>query len=199
MILRKGILASLSCYLVFIFARCSKTETKSQPPSVILNAFTYTVTDTMVRNYTVADTATFNTDSNKYYINGNDGFPVTAISPPDASNNQFLNFYFDDYLSSGRYQVHFSLPFFQGSWSGTNSVLNPPIELELGRVSYELIQPLSYPVPDFVYLSSCSFSTTISDSTGGFVSGNFQISATTVNSGTILISGKFSHAPSNYK
>jgi hypothetical protein len=195
----KNIRISLSYLSFFILLSCSKSDNPTKNPSPNLNAYTYTFTDTTGIDHTYADTAMFNPDSNKYYVDGGT-IPYTAIasiSPPDTGNNKLLQFRF--YNHKTRNALAFSLPYFRAGLSGTNNFLKAPIILEWEREFYDVAPPqppgLSFGT---VYLANFTTSTNISDSAGGYVTGSFNISATTVDSGKIKISGQFSRLPTNY-
>ena len=191
------------CYFsFFILLSCSKSDHQTKPPA-ILNTFTYTLTDTVGANFTFSDTVIFNPDSNKYYYTNspteNPANPVADILPPDTGYYNMRKFQFYDTKSMDRNYVTFYLPYFQSTFSGTTDLPNAALVVQLNRIFYNLTpRPPTYLSID-VYLASCSISTNISDSTDGFVSGSFNISATTVDSGKIKISGQFSHLPANYK
>ena len=136
------------------------------------------------------------------YVNGVRYPVVTAIAyifPPD--NNHQLQFFFAGSEPGGDNAVFFSLPYFQATISGTTSdFLISPLELKLEGVSYIATQPQpsTGSRSDPVYLANFTYSTNISDSTNSYVTGSFNISATTIDSGKIKISGQFSNLPANY-
>ena len=193
------------CYIsFFILLSCSKSDHQTKPPAAILNTFTYTFTDTVGANFTFSDTVIYNPDSNKYYFTNSPGAfptdPVAYILPPDTGNYNMRKFQFYDTKSMIRNYVTFYLPYFQSTLSGTTDLPNSTLVVQLDRRFYTLTPKPPIPLAGInVYLASCSTSTNISDSTGGFVSGSFNISATTVDSGKIKISGQFSNLPANYK
>ncbi len=203
MITRKNALIPFCHISFFILLSCSKSDHQTKPPAAILNTFTYTFTDTVGANFTFSDTVIFNPDSNKYFYTNSPGAyptnPVAYILPPDTGNYNMRKFQFYDAMSMDRNYVTFYLPYFQSTMSGTTDLPNSSLTVQLNRIFYILTpRPPTY-LPINVYLASCSTSTTISDSSGGFVSGSFNISATTVDSGKIKISGQFSNLPADYK
>ena len=196
------------CYIsLFILLSCSKSDHTTDPFSgAILNTFTYTLTDTTGINHTYSDTAKLNPDgtyswliNRKYYITD----PVAFIWQPFPDKIDRLEFYFlnpSDKVPGSSNTLIFSLPYFQASVSGTNKdSLVPPFGLIWEGVGYGVGQPQhKYGVIENVYLASCTYSTKISDSTGGYVTGSFNVSATTVDSGKIQITGKFSNLPTSF-
>jgi hypothetical protein len=205
MITRKNIRISFCCISFFILLSCSKSDHTTSPPppppARILNAVTYTVTDTTGINHTYSDTAMLYRDGYPGNINGVRYpvvIPVAFIYPPD--NNHQLPFFFLGSEPGGDNSISFSLPYFQATLSGTtNNFPASPLGLEWEGVHYEHVQPQPPGWdPGTVYLASFTTSTNISDSTGGYVTGSFNISATTIDSGKIQVTGKFSNLPTNY-
>jgi hypothetical protein len=191
------------CYIsFFIVLGCSKSDHQTKPPAAILNTFTYTVTDTLGASFTFSDTVIYNPDSNKYFFTNSPlAFPtgpVAYILPPDTGNYNMHKFNFDDEKSMFRNYVTFYLPYFQSTLSGTTDLPNSSLVVQLDRIFYNLAPRPPFPLEINAYLASCSTSTNISDSSGGFVSGTFNISAATADSGKIKISGQFLNAPANY-
>jgi hypothetical protein len=186
---------------LFILLSCSKSDHTTDPfSSAILNIITYTITDTTGTNYTYSDTAKLNPDGTySWLMNGK-----VLIAEPIAYIWKVFpgyEFYFIHNVAGSRNILSFALPYFQASVSGTNKdSLVPSFALEWKGVHYGLVQtPLSYGVTENVYLASCTFSTIISDSTGGYVTGSFNFSGTTVDSGKMQINGKFSNLTTNFR
>ena len=207
MIIRKNRGIFFCCILVFILLSCSKSDHTTDPfSSAILNIITYTITDTTGVNYTYSDTAKLNPDGTySWLINGKVliAQPIAYIwqTFPNGINRYefyFINFIHD--VAGSRNILSFSLPYFQASLSGTNKdSLKPPFSLDWKSVHYGVGQtPPQYGVNENVYLARCTFSTIISDSTGGYVTGSFNFSGTTVDSGKIQITGNFSNLTTNY-
>jgi hypothetical protein len=190
------------CYIsLFILVSCSKSDhTTDSSSAPILNTFTYTIIDTTGNNHTYSDTAKLNPDGTyNYIINGKVTVvaPVAFIWQPYPDNNNRLQFFFND--SSSNNSLFFSLPYFQASLSGTtNNFLISPILLVWKGVYYNAIQPPGGNAGG-VYLASFMYSTNISDSTGGYVTGSFNILATTIDSGKIQVIGKFSNMTTTYR
>ena len=208
MITRKNIGISFCCIPIFILLSCSKSNHTTTPsPAPILNTFTYTLTDTTGIDHTYSDTARLNPDGTyDYLIDGKYVMvtPVAYIWQANPDSNIRHQFYFlspgDD--PPGSFNVlYFSLPYYQASLSGTtNDFLTTPFLLVWKGVYYHAVPPQPQSgVPQDVYLASFSYGTNISDSTNGYITGSFHLSATTIDSGKIQITGKFSNLTTTYK
>ena len=189
-------------YISFvILVSCSKTNHNS--PAPILNAFTFTFTDTSGIDHFFADTIVLNQDASKRYTYFNGRWdvpfvPVVYIERPDPDSSLPFKFHFN--IGQSPATLFFSLPHFQTSFSGTNNISPVPLFLHWYPSSYDVEPPDPYGrvFPGQVYLAGFTINTSISDSTGGFLSGSFNISASTVGSGKIKIVGKFSNSPTSY-
>jgi hypothetical protein len=187
------------CYMsLFILVSCSKTDHTANPSSTpILNSFTYTITDTTGISHTFSNSAKLNPDGTyDYIVNGKVTVvdPVAFIWQPYPDNNNRLQFFFSD--SSSNNSLFFSLPWFQAAVSGTSdNFLITPLLLVWKGVYYYAVQSQ----PPGVFLASFMYSTNISDSTGGYLTGSFNISATTIDSGKIRVNGKFSNMTTTYR
>ena len=193
----------LTCISFFILLSCSKSGQHTKPAATIYNTFTYTLTFLAGASYTFSDSVIFNPDSNKYYFTNSPTEyptgPVAYILPPDTGYYNMREFRFYDYKSMDRNYVMFYLPYFQSGLSGNTDLPNSSLIVQLNRIFYNLATTPPYPLGIDMYLATYSASTIISDSTGGFVSGSFNISATTIDSVKMKISGQFSNLPANYK
>jgi hypothetical protein len=202
MFTRKNSGTSFCYFSLFILLSCSKSDHTTNPPppsTPFLNTFTYILTDTTGINHTYSDTSRLNPDSSYVYLIGGVGTPAAFIWNPYRDSNLRRQFFFSDPKSYGMNTLFFSLPYFQASLSGTAiDFLISPVSLIWEGVYYKAVQPQSPGVdPGLVCLASFTYSTNISDSTSGFVTGSFNISATTIDSGKIQITGKFSNLPTN--
>jgi len=208
MITGKNILISFWCTLLFRLLSCSKSDHATNPSSnYILNTFTYTITDTTGVDHTYSDTAKLNPDGT-YYFEMNGKFYLAEPNAfiwqpfPDRINRFQFYFVYPSVKIPGSFNtLIFSLPYFQASLAGTNiDSLVPPVSWNWEGVSYYVAQPQpQYGVIEVVYLAGVKFGTNISDSTGGYVTGSFNISATTVDSCKIQVAGKFSNLPTTFK
>lgn len=173
---------SFSYIFLFILLSCSKSD-QAKPP--ILNAFTFTQTDTTGIDHVYSDTAKLNPDGTyDYVINGKVTVvqPVAFIWQPELNDINKFQFYFISANSFGTLTLFFSMPYFQASRSGTN-----------GMYPESLIS-----LPGVADLAHYTISTNISDSTDGYVTGSFDISATTLDSGRTRITGIFKNLPTNF-
>jgi hypothetical protein len=191
------------CYIsLFILLSCSKSDTSNPFSGAILNSFTYTVTDTTGINHMYSDTAKLNPNGTySWLINGMYLIeqPFAYIWQIDPGNKNPLAFEFVDAKSHGENVLHFSLPYFQASLSGTtNDFPVSPIFLRLEGIDYHLAPP-EPPGGSQAYLAVFMVSTNISDSTAGYVTGSLNFSARTKDSGKIQINGKFSNMTTNFK
>ena len=207
-ITRKNIRISF-CYIsFFILLSCSKSDHAPDPfAGAILNIITYTITDTTGIDHTFSDTAKLNPNGTyDWLINGKYliAQPIAFIWQPFPNNINRLEFFFLNPIndaSESRNTLSFSLPYFQASLSGTNKdSLPPPFGLDWKGIHYSVGQTqIVYGVVEDVYLAYCTYSTNISDSSGGYVTGSFNFSGTTVDSGKMKITGKFSNLTTNYR
>jgi hypothetical protein len=206
MIRSKSIRLPIICTAFFVLPGCSKSTQKSIQGNYTPNTFTFTIIDTIGIAHIYSDTTWYNPDNQEYFMD--DGATIHAIVPHahvshDPGNQQLLqySFLYNHPLSNPptiTALMNFSLPYFQASSSAMNNNLIPAFSLSWGDVSYMLQTQGSVPHTGWVYLTSFTTSTNISDSTGNFLTGSFDISATTVDSAKIIISGKFSHMPGHY-
>jgi hypothetical protein len=197
------------CYIsLFILLSCSKKSDHTTDPfaGAILNIITYTITDTTGIDHTYSDTAELNPDGTySWLIDGKYlmAQPIAYIWQPFPNNINRLEFFFLNQIndvSESRNILSFALPYFQASLSGTNKdSLPPPFGLNWKGIHYAVGQTqFLNGVVENVYLAYCTYSTNISDSSGGYVTGSFNFSGTTVDSGKMKITGKFSNLTTNY-
>ncbi len=210
MINRKNLRRTLSYISFFILLSCSKSDQLHY----VVNSFTYTFTDTTGVSHTFSNAAYYIMEYHDYYAHVSDPEkhptgPVASIThdpwgiiqqPSSFKLFEFGYNHYDNGYDTSIY-LNFSLPYFQASLSGPNN-LNTYFELNwteyLKVVRYSSVSPSPNGQPGTVYLANFTTSTNISDSTNDVLSGSFDISATTLDSGKIHISGKFSLAPTNY-
>jgi len=198
---------------LFILLSCSKSDQSKPKSNYILNTFTYTFTDTTGINHTFPDSSWQNPDDGQYYLDPGQTIhpsgPVAFLSSlvPDTNVEREFNFHSSNKALLNVYDTTtslvFYLPYFQASLSNSNNFRVNSLVLELKSTHsdvYYVATPTSSNLGvGTVYLASFTISTNISDSSGGYLTGSFHISATTVDSGKLAIAGKFAHIPTSHR
>ena len=197
--------------LVLLLLSCSKSTTTSNSNASrsAFESFTYTITDSTGDKRTFSDTTKMFVDSVSgnilYMINGVPQGEIAAyISPPTYSNTR--KFYFDDFRSLAKTQVNkliFYLPWYEDNLSANTGLLNSQLIIALTDAPenlYDYTSTGNYFDDGFinVKIDITEVKTEITDSTGGFVTGTFNISALTESKKPILVTGLFNHIPTNY-
>jgi hypothetical protein len=199
---------------ISILIGCSKsnsTNSKNSSKPNYYNSFTYTFTDTSGAKYTFTDTTTYtlttsgNHGDTLFSINGVTEDPTGTQSPavfilPQSANyippypaNSY-GFEFIAWKNGGSVNyIIFYLPFFQYNLTRDSLFGQSPLVLVLNGNSYDANHE-----GDSRALFSINISTTITDSSAGFVSGAFNILAKNSTNKTIQVNGTFDHAPSNF-
>ena len=195
---------SFSTLLLLILLSCSKGNSGSNNPvTAIPNTFTYTVTDTLGQHSNFSDTSILidNGTGLNYTVDGAGQYPAAYIEQPNTNNNlsSLIKFTFYDIrtLSSGKInQITFYLPFYQSDFSRQNEYGNSPLVMTLNNSEYSA--NVDYVNGNQIGLNAIHITTKITDSTGGFLSGTFNIVATTLTNKSISATGTFSHVLDNY-
>jgi hypothetical protein len=195
--------------------------------AAFFNSFTYTVTDTLGVAHTFSDTTDFSVcfvygyGDTTFYINGvsesmypaniqhGPENPAAHISQPNSNlnmGNNYLKFAFYDVASQKARnfnQLTLYLPYYQYSISSSYEFADSlfgytPIDLILNDVEYMAKSSVLAISSNPFVLDSISIKTNITDSTGGFVSGSFNIYAVTLDSKPISVTGSFVHVLDNF-
>jgi hypothetical protein len=191
--------------------------------AAFFNSFTYTVTDTLGVAHTFSDTTDYSVNltyagDTTFYINGvsesiypaniaaGPENPAAHIAQPNSNlnvGNNNLKFVFNDLpsqIAGNSNNLIFYLPYYQCSFASSfksgGSLFDTTFELSFNDVGYYPRNVVPNDSPSS--LDSISIKTYITDSTGGFVSGSFNITCVTLNSKSMSITGSFVHVLNNF-
>ena len=193
------------CAALLFFISCSKGNNNSLP---IQNIFSYTVTDSSGNKYTFNDTSSLG-KSGKYSVQGYNYttmFPVATILKPNSTDNPspFFQFIFYDYRgnsTTGANHITFYLPIVDFTAKNAQVTISPygagPVDLFFDTtvsIATEYTRAYQTTTAENVWLETIDITTNISDNSGGYVSGSFQINSTILTGKSIIINGTFSHA-----
>ena len=157
----------------------------------------------------MSDTTKVSVDS----VSGNtiymvNGVPQSEIAAyiSSANYNNTRKFYFDDYRSFAKTQVNkliFYLPWFGNKLSANTGFSNAQLIIALTDPPenlYDYTSTGNYFDDGFmnIKMDITNVKTDITDSTGGFATGTFSISALTESKKPILVTGLFNHIPTDY-
>jgi hypothetical protein len=194
---------------ILTFFSCSKNSTSNNNntiDTVFGNSYTYTVTDTLGMKHTFSDTTMLLINSihgdTTYVVNGDGQIgPAAFISLLNTTSNNKIKFTFD--ALSELNQLIFYLPYYQTNLSITNGIGDSPFILSINTWPLSTsvyLANVDYFDMDFInlYLRTVNISTNITDSTEGFISGSFNISAITQSSTPIFAIGSFNHVANNH-
>ena len=199
--------------LILILFGCSKSNTNHNNNignSVFGNSFTYTVTDTSGVKRTFSDTTMLlinnvNGDTT-YLINGvEEGGTAAYILQWNTTAGNSIKFFFNDIRSSGLTEVNqliLYLPYYQNNITINNGIGNSQFIMLLNNnpsTEYVYLLNDGYFEPDFINIDidKADIVTNITDSSGGYISGSFNISAITHSTKQILVTGSFNHVSGN--
>lgn len=201
--------------LILTCLSCSKTDTKNNngvtSNPVFGNSFNYTVTDTAGVQHIFSDTTILlinsATGDTAFSINGNIQSRTAAyIEQSNTTTDHTIKFSFNDIRTSHLTELNqltLYLPYYQNNITINHGIGNAQFILLLNHEpsnEYAYLLNLSYFQPDFtnIYINKGTISTNVTDSTSEYISGTFDISATTQADHPILITGAFSHVSGNF-
>jgi hypothetical protein len=205
--LNKVVATTFVVSIFSILGSCNKNSTEKSNVStnpVFYNSFTYTITDTTGTKYSFADTTTYSLGpggDTAFFVNGHSlsgqVFPAAYISQPNTPNNQNGNlrfiFYDNDNGAGLLNQVTFYLPYYQYNLKRDSLFGNTPLIIILNGSTYDADHQY-----DTRSLYSINIATNITDSSAGFVSGTFNISALNSTNKSIQVAGGFNHVLTNF-